>query len=660
MTEDISAAEANEHVKKYLDDYLRLSCAPGFAILLKGQWGSGKTWFIEKYRENSLKNLKDKGCKYLYISLYGMSSISEIEDAFFQCLHPVLASRGAKITGTIIKGLLKGALKIDLNRDGSNDGSWNIQIPEIKLPEHLKNIDESILIFDDLERCNIDLGSLLGYINHFVEHQGIKVILVANEDELYKNEIYKSTKEKLIGKTFEIKSSFEDALKHFVSQVNDDKLKDFLSTHSKLIRNIYEKAEYYNLRNLNQVILDFQRIFKALLEDRKRNQEMLEDLLAVFVVFSIEIRRGLVLPKDISKLPEIYGKHIRKNSHSRDADESQESSTASNQEEKEKEKVIQEIISRYSSLEIHNPFPDAEWWQDFFDRGIVNKERLEELMLNSKYFQDENTPDWIKLWHFSDLDDDDFYRLLAKIEAEYKNRIFLDLGVVKHIFGLFLFFSEAKLYDKTKQEILKDAKEYIDDLKSNNNLELPPSVTSLYAVAERVSKRHMNLGFQGVELPEFQEFCHYIKESQASKTLEVMTESAQSLIQALSTDVSKFHWMICLDSVYHDESVLRYYNVPILKYVSPDEFIKNILNLKHEDRKYAFWSISERYKDDVMNGRLVEELDWLQNVRDLLLQEVDNRQGKLSGFLLNNLNSDCLKGAIEKLNIAKSQVQKNQ
>ncbi|MEO1673560.1 MAG: P-loop NTPase fold protein, partial [Cyanobacteria bacterium J06631_2] len=40
----------NQHIEEYLDYYFSLSYPPGFAILLKGEWGCGKTWFINKYR----------------------------------------------------------------------------------------------------------------------------------------------------------------------------------------------------------------------------------------------------------------------------------------------------------------------------------------------------------------------------------------------------------------------------------------------------------------------------------------------------------------------------------------------------------------------------------------------------------------------------------
>lgn len=80
--------------------------------------------------------------EYLYVSLYGVTSYKEIEDAFFQQLHPVLASKGMKIAGKILKGLIKTTVKIDIDRDGKGDGNVSLGIPDINLPDYLKNIDD--------------------------------------------------------------------------------------------------------------------------------------------------------------------------------------------------------------------------------------------------------------------------------------------------------------------------------------------------------------------------------------------------------------------------------------------------------------------------------------------------------------------------------------
>jgi GTPase SAR1 family protein len=247
----------NSHIEEYLDYYCELPQAPEFAVLLKGQWGSGKTWFIDKYSE---KLVKDKQ-KCLYISLYGVTTFAEIEDQFFQQLHPVLSSKRMAITGKIFKGLLRLSLKIDLDGDSKEDASVSPQIPEINLPDYLKNTDQCILIFDDLERCKIDLGNILGYINSFVEHQGLKVIIIANETELLRmdntkrDELskqnnsdapsgYRAIKEKLIGKTFEVSPDLYGSLEYFIGKVQEPELRKFLSITTKVIEDVYRKAEY--------------------------------------------------------------------------------------------------------------------------------------------------------------------------------------------------------------------------------------------------------------------------------------------------------------------------------------------------------------------------------------------------------------------------------
>lgn len=50
--------------------------------------------------------------------------------------------------------------------------------------ENLLNFTDTVLCFDDLERANCDIADILGYINNFVEHDGVKVIIIGNEDEI--------------------------------------------------------------------------------------------------------------------------------------------------------------------------------------------------------------------------------------------------------------------------------------------------------------------------------------------------------------------------------------------------------------------------------------------------------------------------------------------
>ena len=176
-------SNSNEHIEEFLKHYFNLPSPPQYAVLLKGKWGVGKTWFLKKIM-SQLDSSNNQTKKYLYVSLYGIASFEEIENEFFRQLHPVLSSKGMALAGKIGKGLLKTTLKIDLDGDGKSDASVATQIPDINLPDYLSNTEGLILVFDDLERASMDLENLLGYINYFVEHQGYKVIIIANEEEL--------------------------------------------------------------------------------------------------------------------------------------------------------------------------------------------------------------------------------------------------------------------------------------------------------------------------------------------------------------------------------------------------------------------------------------------------------------------------------------------
>ena len=312
--------EPNQHIQQYLDYYCELPQSPKFAILLKGKWGCGKTWFINQYREK----LKTKGKKSLYISLYGITNYSEIEDSLFKQLNPLLASKGMVIAGQVLKGLLKGTLKIDLDNDGQQDGMWNFSIPDIEILKKFEDSQFSLLIFDDLERCSINIENILGYINNFVDSQNLKVIIIANEDEINKDqdkqEKYNKTKEKLIGKTFDVFPGLSGALNITINQISNPKIKDFLTEKIDIIQELYTQAECKNLRILSQIVLDFQRIFEGLPEKAQNKSKLLEEVLELLIIFSIEIACARLHPQEISQIDQELAKEMmsdrRGNNHS--------------------------------------------------------------------------------------------------------------------------------------------------------------------------------------------------------------------------------------------------------------------------------------------------------------------------------------------------------
>ncbi|MDZ7796202.1 MAG: P-loop NTPase fold protein [Candidatus Marinimicrobia bacterium] len=76
----------NKHISTYLDWYLELD-NPKFAVMIKGKWGSGKTYFIQKYQEEKTEE------EFINISLNGITTIKEIDQQLFCQIYPLMNNR---------------------------------------------------------------------------------------------------------------------------------------------------------------------------------------------------------------------------------------------------------------------------------------------------------------------------------------------------------------------------------------------------------------------------------------------------------------------------------------------------------------------------------------------------------------------------------------
>lgn len=145
------------------------------AVLIDGQWGSGKTFFIQ---EKLIKKLEENKMhkEIINISLYGVESEGQISKSILiKKLMPEMI-KGKKI---IYKG---GKILSKI----TNAGMGMLNINSDKLPNlgDIFDFNNSIIIFDDLERCNMDINKLFGYINNLLEQSNAKVIIVSNQSEI--------------------------------------------------------------------------------------------------------------------------------------------------------------------------------------------------------------------------------------------------------------------------------------------------------------------------------------------------------------------------------------------------------------------------------------------------------------------------------------------
>ena len=281
----------NERISQYLLHYVE-NPDPRYAVMLKGKWGCGKSFFVsdwlEKYKETYFKG--ENSLEPIYVSLYGLKEISQVTRCIDQALHPFLYSKGVEFTKKLLKVASKIVFKttLDLNKNGEEDMSLDATLDSISLlfskSKDSGIVGPKLLVFDDLERCLIDMKLLLGYINNFVEHGSCHVIIVGDETHLTKNSknILTKFKEKTVGREFEVKPDIDAAITYFLIK---DILSQWLQSQKELILDVFRATECDNLRILRQCLYDYHILYSEVRQQDllEKSSNVMQSLLASYI-----------------------------------------------------------------------------------------------------------------------------------------------------------------------------------------------------------------------------------------------------------------------------------------------------------------------------------------------------------------------------------------
>ena len=320
-------------------DYVR-SDYTDYAIMINGEWGSGKTYFWNNKVRKKIESMHLNGKKYttIYMSLYGISNLEEISKKIFiettQLMDKNLRKYMDANDQTTIPEYAKTGLDM-ANFFGVTQNGDKIDYADFFAT------DDKVLCFDDLERANVDVIDILGYINNFVEHDHIKTIIICNEKELstklkssnlemktfiatylldkqgelnkadkpmvekIQNKIervfdkandYERIKEKLIGETFEYAPKFDYIINGILMRYeNDPDLIRFLRENTKLIISTFERSGTRNLRILKHSLNDFKKIYEMLNKSYPNTSyRVIQTMLIFTIAISFEIKAGKI------------------------------------------------------------------------------------------------------------------------------------------------------------------------------------------------------------------------------------------------------------------------------------------------------------------------------------------------------------------------------
>ena len=320
-------------------DYVR-SDYTDYAIMINGEWGSGKTHFWNNKIKKKIESMQLNGKRYttIYMSLYGISNLEEISKKIFiettQLMDKNLRRYMNANEQTTIPEYAKTGIDM-ANFFGVTQTGDKVDY------EEFFSTDDKVLCFDDLERANVDVIDILGYINNFVEHDHIKTIIICNEkelstklkssnlemktfiatylldkqDELNKTDKpmvekiqdkiehvfdkandYERIKEKLIGETFEYAPKFDYIINGILMRYeNNPDLIRFLRENTGLIISTFNKSGRRNLRILKHALNDFMKIYEMVNKSYPNTSHRVMQTMLIFTIaVSFEIKAGKI------------------------------------------------------------------------------------------------------------------------------------------------------------------------------------------------------------------------------------------------------------------------------------------------------------------------------------------------------------------------------
>ncbi|HBC2537832.1 TPA: hypothetical protein O8U20_002352 [Enterobacter cloacae] len=586
--------KTNQNIVDYLSYYFSDSTEVDYAILLNGPWGSGKTYFVknEILYENS-------GDDRLYITLNGVSSISEITDQFFTQLHPKLSSKSFKIIGILASRTINGIAGTDVAKD-ENDKAL--------LQDLFLKLRNKTIIFDDLERCLIPIQSILGYINFFVEHEKCKVLIVASEADIPKKQIqeYFLKKEKTIGKTISLTPPLSEVILFFNQSMINSLAKEIVQKNIKNMIKIIAESGSLNFRSIRSIFSDFERIVINFELYFLHSEVALTKLLYSLLAIGIEHKAGKLTYDEISDLPTNSFNYTLAKSNSNKTNE---------------------IIEKYTTVEWFDPVIPYGSIARIFETGIIDRDDIIlHLQQHPLLTRIKESQFWRELWAWNELTRSDYLRALEGLKTQLENFELLEPEIILHVVGISLSLESSNERSLTSEEdITTYFIRYIDEIKKRDLL-LPD-------VAFFTDTHHSkyNLGFICSNKQEFKIIKQHLKLAVTNRFYSSQKKGYPDLLYLMSHSSAEY---TRLYEYGLDEG--NYGGFPFLHLIPPGYFAHMIIN-DWKCNGALLSSILERYSRDRHSKNLFEEYAWVKKLKKITYNIAGRAEEPHKTQLLNRL-----------------------
>nr|WP_298995571.1 P-loop NTPase fold protein [uncultured Polaribacter sp.] len=598
------------------------------ALLLTGDWGSGKTYFIK----NKVFPFIEDNTEFtpLIVSLYGVSNKSEIGQKVLFSYFDKKGENSDISTGTIAKNLknltdaipiIKKYLNVEKLITGTGDNLF-------KLLPH----DKLLICFDDLERMSKDfkVNDFLGLVNGLVENNGCKILIIVNENEIDEGIKYK---EKTIEKTIYFTPDLSSIIDSIIQSYGDSDFQDYLKKNKDFILETLNpniknpefkqelKQSFSNIRTLKFAIEHFNYAFEILKRKGNLSEELaslqLRNIWVFTLAVSIESRKPNNITFDNRKELD------RQTSTIDEFDIDIGNFKIENFTNKTEEKKLS-FSEKFKELYFNRISQNYIFHSEVYDLITASKKInesffLENLEKNFKIKEGDIHPAHQLLSRFMtrywDQTNDEFKENLNSL-LEYVNKgALLDLTSYLNS-GVFLL-SFSDLFDSNKDEVKEKIKEGIDSFLRNTPLN--PFMISTFQMVQG--------DFKDDKLIELVKFANErISEIENEKNI----QSAKRLSNLIMEDTSKF-----VKEFIPGDSSLKFPTKSFYHQLDSEKVKKSVSKWDGNTIMDIYQFLEIRYIKTNYNDALIEEMEFLDNL-EKGVELLDLNEKSLTNYLISS------------------------
>ena len=627
-------------------DYVRADYTD-YAIMINGEWGSGKTYFWNNKIRNKIDSLSFNGKKYttIYMSLYGISNLEDISKKIYIETTQLMDKNMRKYMNSHDKTSIPEYAKTGLDMAhffGAKQNGDRIDY------DQFFSTDDKVLCFDDLERANVDVIDILGYINNFVEHDHIKTIIICNEKELAtklkssnlemktfiatylldkegellkadkplverigekieyvfdKANDYERIKEKLIGETFEYAPQFSYIINGLLMRYESNpELIRFLREHTNLITNTFIKSGTRNLRILKHALNDFKKIFETVNKFYPNtNLRVLQTMLIFTIAVSFEIKAGKIT-KD---------KFVNINSN----EEYKAILVSSRVLMDNRQFYIKEFDNNYyfnfKSEYRFFKFIEVYVRTRIFDMKIF-KDDMEMII---QTIDTEKLPGYKRLLteEYWKISDDQFPYVIEEVLANVNNGDLKLIDLVK-LFAYFSYFSRRHLIDYDMSQIKKI---FLDGM------------NKVFEKSEYCDNLDEELSRIGIDVGEdMTDILKYFHELNKQLEKKMYREKAEEIFKCIPMKMETFYEKFTTECM----------NKPLLNYYDVNNMIQRITCASNEDIVKIKEMLVDRAKKNTK--KLMPELQFVINLKNALVEYCKDKDTSIKIVMLKEFAKD--------------------